>query len=330
MEQKKRRFSSDHLPILLFGILFVAVLLIFQSLQPQFLSAANLINMAQSVSTTVIAAIGLTFVIAISRSDISFYMTCCFCGVLMAWLVSLGWHPVPSMLVGAGAGAVWGTLSGIAVGRMKLPDIITTIAIGSIAFGLGYVFSDGAFIMTNFIEAKTHYLSQQLILGIPLPIYLMALVMVLSYYLLERSKFGRNFYAIGATEKAAYLSGVNVNRTIIIAYTICGTLAAIAALIMTARQGYGNVKIGMNILMPCFTAVYIGMSVFKRPCIIGTFLGAVLVIAISTGFTSINIPYYWSNLVTGFVLIFAIMLSKIAVKEKIVKPAKAAEGGQAQ
>lgn len=328
MEKTARRLTTDQLPVILFALLFLAVLVTFQILQPQFLSADNLINMAQSVSTTVIAAIGLTFVIAIGRSDISFYMTCCFCGVLMAWLVSVGWHPVPAILAGAGAGAVWGTVSGFAVGRMKLPDIITTIAIGSIAFGLGYVFSDGAFIMTNFIESKTHYLSQYTVLGIPLPVYIMAVVMLLSYYLLERSKFGRSFYAIGSTEKAAYLSGVNVNRTIILAYVICGTLAAVAALIMTARQGYGNVKIGMNILMPCFTAVYIGMSVFKRPCVIGTFLGALLVIAISTGFTSINIPYYWSNLVTGFVLIFAILLSKAVVREKAVRPVQAQEGGR--
>ncbi|NLI21915.1 MAG: ABC transporter permease [Clostridiales bacterium] len=311
-----KRYLSDRLPVVLFALLFLAVVVTFQCLQPTFLSSANIVNMMQSVSTTVIAAIGLTFVIAIGRSDISFYMSCCFCGVLMAWLVSLGWHPVPAILCGVAAGAAWGSVSGFAVGKLKLPDIITTIAIGSIAFGLGYLFSDGAFIMQNFIEAKTHYLSQYLVLGIPLPVYVMAAVMVLSYYLLERSRFGRAFYAVGATEKAAYLSGVNVNRTIVLAYVICGTLASVAALIMTARQGYGNVKIGMNLLMPCFTAVYIGMSVFKRPCVVGTALGALLVTAIATGFTSINIPFYVSNLVTGFVLILAILLSKVVVREK--------------
>jgi ribose/xylose/arabinose/galactoside ABC-type transport system permease subunit len=295
---------------------FLIVLVVFQVLQPTFLTSANIINMIQSVSTTVIAAVGLTFVIAIGRSDISFYMTSCFCGVLMAWLVSQGWHPVPAMLCGVLAGAGWGTVSGIAVGKLKLPDIITTIAIGSIAFGLGYVFSDGAFIMQNFIEAKTHYLSQYLVLGIPLPVYIMVAVLLVSYYLLELSRFGRAFYAVGATERAAYLSGVNVNRTIVLAYVLCGTFAALAALIMTARQGYGNVKIGMNLLMPCFTAVYIGMSVFKRPCVLGTALGALLVTAIATGFTSINIPFFWSNLVTGFVLILAILLSKVVVREK--------------
>lgn len=309
MKKLKQFLAPERLPVVLFALLFVAVLITFQALQPTFLSIANLINIAKSVSTTVIAAVGLTFVITTNRSDISFYMAACFSGELMAWLVSKHWHPVMAIIAGLLSGLVWGAISGVAVGRFKLPDIITTIAIGSIGFGMAYIFSDGAFIMENFIEAKTHYLSEMRIAGIPLPVYIMAVVVILSYFLLERSKFGRGFYAVGATEKTAYLSGINVNLILISAYVICGVLAALAAMIMTARQGYGNVKITMSILTPCFTAVYIGKSVFKRPCIIGTFLGALLVTVISTGFTSINIPFYWSNLVTGLVLIIAILLS---------------------
>lgn len=309
MKKLKQFLTPERLPVVLFALLFVAVLITFQALQPTFLSIANLINIAKSVSTTVIAAVGLTFVITTNRSDISFYMAACFSGELMAWLVSKHWHPVMAIIAGLLSGLVWGAISGVAVGRFKLPDIITTIAIGSIGFGMAYIFSDGAFIMENFIEAKTHYLSEMRIAGNPLPVYIMAVVVILSYFLLERSKFGRGFYAVGATEKTAYLSGINVNLILISAYVICGVLAALAAMIMTARQGYGNVKITMSILTPCFTAVYIGKSVFKRPCIIGTFLGALLVTVISTGFTSINIPFYWSNLVTGLVLIIAILLS---------------------
>ena len=316
MNDKKKRITAESLPVLLFILLFAAVVTVFQILQPSFLSAENIINIMKSVSTTVIAAIGLTFVITISHSDISFYMTACFCGVLMAWLVSKHWHPVAAILVGACAGVVWGSISGLAVGQFKLPDIITTIAIGSIGFGTGYVFSDGAFIMENFIESRTHMLSELRIMNIPLPVYIMALIVLLSWYLLEKSKFGRGFYAVGATEKTAYLSGVNVNRVVISAYIICGLCAAIASMIMTARQGYGNVKITMSILTPCFTAVYIGMSVFKKPRILGTVLGALLVTTISTGFTSITIPFYYSNLVTGLVLILAIMLSKVNAKNK--------------
>lgn len=326
MKKLRRALMPEKLPVVLFVLLFVLVLVTFQLLQPAFLSLTNLINMAKAVSTTVIAAVGLTFVITTNRSDISFYMAACFSGMFMAWLVSKHWHPALAVLAGIVSGLLWGGVSGVAVGHFKLPDIISTIAIGSIGFGMAYIFSDGAFIMENFIESKAHYLSEMRILGIPLPVYIMAVIVVLSYFLLERSKFGRGFYAVGATEKTAYLSGVNVNLVLISAYVICGVLAAIAAMIMTARQGYGNVKITMSILTPCFTAVYIGKSVFKRPCIIGTFLGALLVTVISTGFTSINIPFYWSNLVTGFVLIVAILLSGAGQGGKV----RRAKGGAAK
>lgn len=326
MKKLRRALMPEKLPVVLFVLLFVLVLVTFQLLQPAFLSLTNLINMAKAVSTTVIAAVGLTFIITTNRSDISFYMAACFSGMFMAWLVSKHWHPALAVLAGIVSGLLWGGVSGVAVGHFKLPDIISTIAIGSIGFGMAYIFSDGAFIMENFIESKAHYLSEMRILGIPLPVYIMAVIVVLSYFLLERSKFGRGFYAVGATEKTAYLSGVNVNLVLISAYVICGVLAAIAAMIMTARQGYGNVKITMSILTPCFTAVYIGKSVFKRPCIIGTFLGALLVTVISTGFTSINIPFYWSNLVTGFVLIVAILLSGAGQGGKV----RRAKGGAAK
>ena len=267
MKKLKQLLTPERLPVVLFALLFVAVLITFQALQPAFLSLTNLINIAKSVSTTVIAAVGLTFVITTNRSDISFYMAACFSAELMAWLVSKHWHPVMAILAGTVSGLLWGAISGVAVG----------------------------------------------IAGIPLPVYIMAVIVVLSYFLLERSKFGRGFYAVGATERTAYLSGINVNLVLISAYVICGVLAAIAAMIMTARQGYGNVKITMSILTPCFTAVYIGKSVFKRPCVIGTFLGALLVTVISTG-------------LTGIVLIVAILLSGAGQKTKV----RRAKGGAAK
>ena len=176
----KRLLTPQRLPVVLFALLFIAVLVTFQLLQPSFLSLENIINIAKSVSTTVIAAVGLTFVITISRSDISFYMTACFSGVFMAWLVSKGWHPALAVVAGLASGLAWGGISGVAVGRFKLPDIITTIAIGSIGFGMGYIFSDGAFIMENFIESQAHYLSELRILDVPLPVYIMLVVVVLS------------------------------------------------------------------------------------------------------------------------------------------------------
>lgn len=315
--KSKKEFSSERFTIVAFFILFAVVCGIFQAFAPSFLTPASITTMLKTGATTAIAALGLTFVIVVNYSDISFYMSCCFSSMLMAWLIAKGLHPVVAVAGGLVAGAFWGTLSGLAVGKMKLPDIISTIAIGSIAFGAAYIFSDGAFIYDNFHTSGIISLSEGRFLGINASVWIMLLLYVAAYFLLERSKYGRQFYAVGANKKAAFFSGINVNRIIVLAFVISGTLAALAAIIYDAAQGQGNVKIGLNFLMPCFSAIYIGWSVFRKPCVIGTFFGALLATVITTGFTVLSIPYYWSDLTMAAVLILAIGLSKVEFKQKV-------------
>ena len=315
MSAKRKGLSNEVFTIAAFAVLFLAVLAVFQILNKSFLSPASIVNMLKTVSATSIAALGLTFVIVINRSDISFYMSCCFAAMFMAWLIKAGLSPVLAILGGILGGLGWGAVSGVAVGKFKLPFIISTIAIGSIAFGAAYIFSDGTFIYENFLDSGIRNLSEFSVLGLPLPIYLMAVLFAACYIVLEKAAVGRRFYAVGANEKAAFFSGVNVNAVIIWAYVICGVLAAVSAMISTAAQGNGNVKIGLNLLMPSFTAIYIGWSVFRRPCVIGTLFGSLFTTVMTNGFIMINVPYYWGDLVIAVVLLLAILLSKIEINQ---------------
>lgn len=312
----KKGINSETFTIAVFFLLFAVICGIFQVFAPSFLTPASITTMLKTGATTAIAALGLTFVIIVNHSDISFYMSCCFSSMLMAWLIAKGIHPAAAVAGGLLAGVFWGLCSGLAVGTWKLPDIISTIAIGSIAFGAAYIFSDGAFIYDNFHTSGIILLSEGRFLGINTSVWLMLLLYISAYILLEHSKYGRHFYAVGANKKAAFFSGVKVNRIIMTAFIISGMMAALAAIIYDAAQGQGNVKIGLNFLMPCFSAIYIGWSVFKRPCVIGTFFGALLATVITTGFTVLSIPYYWSDLTMAGVLILAIGLSKVEWKEK--------------
>ncbi len=316
MKNLKEKMTTEVITIIGFFVLFFGIILTFQALSPSFLSMGSVTTMLKTGSTTAIAALGLTFVIIVNRSDISFYMHSCFSGMFMAWLIAKGMHPIVAILGGLAAGAFWGAVSGVAVGKFKLPFIIATIAIGSIAFGCAYIFSDGAFIFENFATSGITNLSEFRILGITISVYIMALFYVIAYIVLNKSKYGRQFYAIGSNEKAAFFSGVKVNRMIIIAYIVCGVLAAMAAMINNAGQGQGNVKAGLNLLMPCFSAIYIGWSVFRRPCVIGTLFGALLSTVITTGFTVLSIPYFYSDLTMAGILILAITMSKIDFAKK--------------
>jgi simple sugar transport system permease protein/ribose transport system permease protein len=311
VNKKQSRISDEIFTIVIFFILFILVFSIFSFLSKDFLSTRNIINILKHVSITAIAALGLTFVISVGHSDISFYMTACFSAMLMAWLISKGVTPIVCIIAGLLAGACWGTISGIAVGKYKLPDIISTIAIGSIAFGAAYLFSDGAFIYKNFLSSGIGLLNEAKVIGIPLPVIIMLVLYIFAYILMEKSKYGRYFYATGSNKVSAFFSGIKVNRVIIISFVICGMLAAISTMITTAAQGNGNVKSGLNLLMPCFSAVYIGSSVFKKPSVIGTFFGAVFISMMLNGFTLINVPYYYGDLVISIVLVVAILFSKI-------------------
>jgi ribose/xylose/arabinose/galactoside ABC-type transport system permease subunit len=137
---------------------------------------------------------------------------------------------------------------------------------------------------------------------------------VISWFILDRSKIGRACYAVGSNKKAAFFSGVNVNGIVIMAFIVSGAFAAMAAMVYSAAQGQGLVKIGLNFLMPCFSAIYIGWSVFRRPCVIGTFFGVLLSTVITTGFTILSIPFWWSDMTMACVLLIAIGLSKVEFK----------------
>lgn len=316
MEKKENKFTTEVVTIIGFFVLFTVILLTFQFLNPSFLSLRSITTMLKTGSATAIAALGLTFVIVVNRSDISFYMTSCFSGMFMAWCIAKGMHPVIAVIGGLLVGAIWGFISGVAVGKFKLPFIISTIAIGSIAMGCAYIFSDGAFIFENFATSGITKLSEYRILGVTVSVYIMALFYIFASIILDKSKYGRQFYAIGSNEKATFFSGVKVNRMVIITYVICGMLAAMAAMINNAGQGQGNVKAGLSLLMPCFSAIYIGWSIFRRPCVIGTLFGSLLATVITTGFTVLSIPYYFSDLTMAVILIFAITMSKVDLTKK--------------
>ncbi|MCT4544837.1 MAG: ABC transporter permease [Vallitalea sp.] len=315
--KKQFRISDELFSIIIFFVLFAIVFFVFSSISKDFLSTRNIINILKHVSITAIAALGLTFVISVGHSDISFYMTACFSAMFMAWLISKGLSPIICIIAGLLGGAFWGTISGLAVGKFKLPDIISTIAIGSIAFGAAYLFSDGAFIYKNFLSSGIGLLNEAKVIGIPLPVIIMLVLYICAYILMEKSKYGRYFYATGSNKISAFFSGIKVNKVIVIAFITCGILAAISTMITTAAQGNGNVKSGLNLLMPCFSAVYIGSSVFKKPSVIGTFFGAVFISMMLNGFTLINVPYYYGDLVISVVLVVAILFSKIQISSGV-------------
>ncbi len=303
-----------------FAAIFVVVILVFGVLNEYFLTANTFLTILKNVSVIAIAALGLTFVIAVGQTDMSFYLVACFSAMLMSWVISLGVPAVAAVLIGLLGAFACGFAGGISVGVFRLPDIIITIAIGTIAFGCAYLFSDGQKIYDNMASSGIGFLNDGNVGGIPTPIFFMLIFYVIVFIFLEKTKYGTFIYATGSNRVAARFSGINIAAVVISAYVICILLSSFAGMINTASKGMGDVKQSLSFLMPCFTAVFIGRAIFKRPNVVGTFLGAFLVQIMTTGIIMTNVPYYIGDLITGGLLIVSLLISTLNHSDSVPQP----------
>ncbi len=304
---------EDSRPILIFLFLLVAIFVAFTFLHREFLSTRNISNLLKHASVNSLFALGALFVVVVGHFDLSFHLVCSLSGMTTSFLIANDVAVLPSIFAGLAAGAVFGFFNGIAIGKLRLPDMVTTIATGAIAWGFAWIYSDGSYIWKNATTSGILLLNDALILHVPLPVILMLALYLLAHEILHWSRFGRCFYSTGENRVAAIFSGVRVKAYIIAAFMACAVLASLGAIIGNASQGSGSVRVGMVYLLPAYATVFLGSAIFKKPTVYGTFLAALFISIMLNGFTLMAVPYYYSDLMIGLVLIIALGLSSTMV-----------------
>lgn len=312
-----KRSITEFIPVIVFSLLLISIIIAFRIMMPGFLQSTSVYSILRKIASISLAAAGLTFIIVIGKVDMSFNLIGCSTGIAFCWLmVNLGIHPFAAVLLTLLYGGLWGFITGVLVSKLKYPDIITSIAMGSIAYGFGYLFSNAAYIyLHNEFEKAIAY---ERIMTVPLPIWIMIIVLGICYWIMEKTEIGRKFYSVGANPKAAYLSGINVSAIVITAFVLGGVLVSFTGMFMNAEQGFGAVNTTLSILPQCYSAVFIGWAIFKRPCIHGTIFGASLTSIITLGMAQMSLPYYWGNMVNAMILVTALMISLIKFKDRSV------------
>lgn len=286
-----------------------AVLVAFSLANEHFMTSANMIKAFQHLSLSALAALGLTFVIAVGHSDMSFHYISCFASMTMSYMISLGYGVVASVAVGLLGGAFFGLVNGVLVGRFRLPDMVVTIGLGSAVYGLAYVYSDGRFLYKNFLKSGIMQLNQGKFLGIPAPIYILIGCYAVCWLLLHHTVVGRRLYAIGGNRTAAEYSGTRTYRYIILAFVLSALFASLANIILASSQGKGEIRPGLNFLMPAWAATYVGISVFGRVTVYGTLLGTFLISIMQNGFTLMSVSFYYMDFVIAATLIVSLAVA---------------------
>ncbi len=306
------------------------IILIFSLTNEQFLTYGNITDILRSISIVTLVAIGVTFSMIVGGFDLSVGSTVSLAtvasGALLVWYSQ---ELLVVLLVPLVLGALIGLINAFIMVKIRIPDLIGTLAVMYIINGVHLTYTKGYSIYSNmpmpdgsgtapgiFIPAF-QFIGQGRLFNIPFPVIIMVVIVALVHLFLNYTRAGRLFYMTGGNKEAARLSGVPVNRYRTYAYVISGVFAALAGIVLAARIGTGQVSAGDPLLMDGVAAALIGYSVFGagKPNVIGTFIGAIIIGILLNGLTMMNVPYYAQDIIKGGILVLALALTYFRKKE---------------
>lgn len=277
-----------------------------------FFSTANIFNILRQVSIVGIIALGMTFVIISGGIDLSVGSVIAVCGVVMLVLQQMDVPIILSIVAGCGVGIAIGCANGFIIAKAKLAPFIVTLATMTIARSMVIFLSDGSSVIGDASSAYTQIGGGKL--GpIPIPVIIFAGMIILCFYLLNKTKFGRYVYAVGGNETTALYSGIRVDKVKIMVYALIGLMVGIAAMIETSRlASVSSSSSGLYYEMDAIAAVIIGGTPMSggKGKISGTVVGIIILGVISNIMNLVNISPYLNGAVKGIIILVAVLLQK--------------------
>jgi ribose transport system permease protein len=283
-----------------------ALLILFSALNPNYMSAQNMVNILVASTLVGFAAIGETYLIIAGAIDLSVGGIAAFSGVMAALFVKMGMNPFMALLLAVMAGGLVGIVNATAVYYLKLQPFIATLATMSIMRGFAYIICDGRPVAIQsevFIGFGTYRL-----LGIPMPVWILIIAFLVLGFILSHTYFGRSTYVIGGNPYAARLAGLNQVTILYRLYIINGALAALAGVFLAARMNSGQPSAAAGLEFTSVTAAVLGGTAFTGGVgtMLGTFLGMIILQCFNTGLLMLNVQIFWQNVAQGFLLIVAL------------------------
>jgi len=284
------------------------VLVIFFSITSEnFFQSSNLLNVARQVSMLGIASVGFAFVLLLGGIDLSIGSVVTLVNIVTAWLmVTATMNPILASLLALIMSAAIGFANGWIIANIRMPPLIVTLAMLIIIEGLAYLICKGLPIY-GFPKAYT-VIGQGYIGPIPIPVIIMVVIMAIGSFILNKTYFGRYFYAVGGNEQAANLSGIKVKNVKYLVYTLSGFFAGIAGIVILSRTNSAQVLSGKGLEFDVLTACVLGgVSVTGGFGKISNVVAGVLILGVlSNGLVLLDVSQFVQMVIKGTVLMLAV------------------------
>lgn len=275
----------------------------------RFLAAQNLMNILQQIAILTIVGAGLTFGFAAREMDLSVGFTVGMAGILVPLMLVEGYPIALAIPAGLLAGLVVGLVNAFLVTVVGIPSLIATLAMGSILFGFNFLLTGGRAIYGGLPDSYLA-LGQGQVMGLPVLAWFMLGAVLIAWFVMERTIFGRYIYAVGGNQKAAELSGVQVRRYRAAALVVCSLFAVVAGILLAARLGSGQPNAGERYLLDGLATVFIGMTMLRpgTATVLGTFFGALFIGIINNGLNLMGMDTYIQSIVKGLIILVAVAI----------------------
>jgi ribose transport system permease protein len=274
-----------------------------------FLAPGNLVDVALAFSFVAIMAVGEMLVIISGGIDLSVGSNLAVSGIVTAMLLKSGQAIVVACFAGLAIGAAFGVVNALLIIRANLPPFIATLGTMSIGRGLAYALCHG-WPISGLPESFNRQAGGQLIPHIPTPVLVMVLVVLGGSYLLNLTRWGRYFYAVGGNEEAARFAGVQIGAAKLWVYALCGLCCGAASILMTAWLGVAQSTAGQGYELDVIAAAVIGGASLSGGygTALGALLGASIMGVLRNGLVLLNVPDYYQMVAIGLVILIAVML----------------------
>jgi ribose transport system permease protein len=293
-------------------IVTIGLYVVMAATQPGFFTSANTQNMLTAVSALWIVAMGMTFVLITAGVDLSVGAMAALSGIFYAKVVIAGVPGWPALVLTLLFGLlIGGLVNGLLIGRFGMSFFVITLASMTAMTGIVNLWSDTAsFVVPTQVPTQ---LGVTTYLGIPAPIWIMAIVFGVFLYIQKMTYFGRDVYAVGGSVTAARLSGIRTSRTIAGVYALAAVCASLASVIIIGRIGVAAPNVDNNLALQAVAAVLLGGTSLSGGVggVGGTAVGVLFIAVLQNGLSIAGVPSFWQQIVTGVILVAAVAGDRI-------------------
>jgi len=291
--------------------MILVILLFMGVVEPaRYFRPSNLNQILLDAALYMPMAMAMTFVITQRGIDLSIGSVAALSAIIMAFLIKQYAFPAPvAVLIALTLGALMGFINGLVITRLKVPDLIGTLAMDLVYRGIALVIAKGL-VLARFPDLITEIGRGQALQYIPTPLVIGLITMIVGYLVLTRTHFGRYTKSIGSNPEASEMTGIDVDRHRVYAYVFMGTMAALAGVMLTGKLNAIQATSAPYFNLHVIAAVVVGgTSLFGgRASVVGSLAGVLLLSMMINALVTLRIEFFWQSVASGAVIIFSVAL----------------------